>query len=112
MNSKPAWWGGSAWRGRGFSIAHGVGAIRYRQRNRLLAAVTRETPVVLFLEGIGVALVPLSSASILLDPSRRRRFESGVRLAPVIIIRETIPADVPDALTRRNRNLSPSARSS
>jgi hypothetical protein len=35
-----------------------------------------------------------------------------VRLAPVIFPRETTLADVPDALTRRNRNLSPSARSS
>ena len=40
------------------------------------------------------------------------RSKAVFRLAPVIFPRETSLADVPDALTRRNRNLSPSACSS
>ena len=66
--------------------------------------VTREGPVVLFLKGIGVACLPRAPAL--------EGVESAVRLAPVIILGETVAADVPDALTRRNRNLSPSARPS
>jgi hypothetical protein len=48
------------------------------------------------------------------SPARwhHRRIESSLRLAPVIFPRETTLADVPDALTRCSRNLSPSARSS
>jgi len=68
----------------------------------------REVPVVLFLKGIGLACLSHRAAA----DRRRGEVESAVRLAPVIIVGEIVAADVPDALTRRNRNLSPSARHS
>jgi hypothetical protein len=74
--------------------------------------IAREAPVVLFLR---VSASLACSAFRRATPDRTMApegFRSGVRLAPVIILWETIAADVPDALTRRNRDLSPSARSS
>ena len=66
--------------------------------------ITREVPVVLFLAGIGVACSSRDPPrQIFLRPMAQEGV-SGVRLAPVIIFRETVPADVPDARTRRNRN--------
>jgi hypothetical protein len=44
------------------------------------------------LKGIGVALFRVLGAGSCSDPSRRRSFESGIRLAPVIIARETVLA--------------------
>ena len=43
------------------------------------------------------------------DGFDRAGFESGVRHAPVGFSGEPIAADVPDALTRHNRNLSVNA---
>jgi hypothetical protein len=68
--------GGSAGRHRNFSIAYGIGATPSQVHLAPGTCLTREAPVVLFLEGIGVAC-----------SSRRHRrffgaggvFESGVR---------------------------------
>ena len=89
---------------RGFAITDAYRAISVQQHGAADTDVTREVPVVLFLKGIGRRLLsPRASAG---------GWKAPVRLAPVIILGETVVADVPDALTRRNRNLSPSARPS
>ena len=110
MNSKP-WRGSSARRCRDF-----FACLRHRRDTRPVALfatgtpVAREAPAVLFLEGIGVACSFRRLWRDLRRKSSKQEFESGVRLGSRF--RGAISADVPDALTRHNRNLSPSASSS
>ena len=74
--------------------------------------VARGFRSVFVLKGIGVACIVGARCFGTLAPER---FESGVRLAPVIFLGEPILAEdtsnkrLPDALTRHNRNLLPSA---
>jgi hypothetical protein len=72
------------------------------------ARTSREVPAVLFIGGYRRRLlVPPSSARI-----GAAGFESGVRLGSRRLPGEPFLANVPDALTRHNRNLSPSTRPS
>lgn len=72
------------------------------------ARASREAPAVLFIGGYRRRLlVPPSSARI-----GAAGFESGVRPGSRRLFGEPLLANVPDALTRHNRNLSPSARPS
>jgi len=60
-------------------------------------AIAREVPAVLILEGVGVALRrrhPVRRGRDLIERLAPERCESGVRLAPVIFLREQILADV------------------
>jgi hypothetical protein len=77
------------------SLSIADGSARYHGSTALAADThfTPEAPVVLFLKGIGVAYLPHR-----LRASAPERFESGIRLAPVIMVGETIAADLPDAL--------------
>ncbi len=109
MNSKPCW-----------AAALGATAVSLDcSRHRcdaiptaLFAAVTgvtREAPAVLFIKGIGVACRPAVLRALAPEGVRKRRPpRSRHHLKGDNPVRETLPADVPDALTRRNRNLSPS----
>ena len=72
-------------------MTDGIGTMRLRQHWAADTRLTREVPVVLFLEGTRRRSSQLHAAR-----TRRRGLKSGVRLAPVIILRETITADVPD----------------
>jgi len=72
------------------------------------ARASREAPAVLFIGGYRRRLlVPPSSARI-----GAAGFESGVRRGSRSLLREPFLANVPDALTRHNRNLSPSTHPS
>jgi hypothetical protein len=88
-------------------------ALKTADRRRIV----REVPVVLFLRVSASLARSAFRRATLIGLMAPEGFKSGVRLAPVIILWEAIAAnlklnDLPDALTRRNRNLSPSARSS
>jgi hypothetical protein len=72
------------------SIAHGTARHCSSSFAATATRVAREAPAVLVLEGIGVACVVGARAP--------ERFESGVRLAPVIFLGEPIPRTLPDAL--------------
>jgi hypothetical protein len=97
MNSKPHDGAAALKRRRGFSIAHGIGAIPCRQHVTLPTGRPRVAPVVLF---------PLRASASLACPEflgagscrtcgAGKGVESGIRPAPVIILGETIAADVP-----------------
>jgi hypothetical protein len=106
MNSKPHCGAAAFECRRGFSRLLTASARYFRQRPPLPTRVA--APAGRFLVGYRRRLLIRSSAA----RWRHRRIESSFRLAPVIFPRETTLADVPDALTRCSRNLSPSARSS
>ena len=107
MNSKP--WRAAAPGAAAISFA----CLRHRRDTVPVALsaigthVARKAPAVLFFEGIGVACS---------FRHRRRDFsaDGGSKAASALVpgIRGAVAADVPDALTRHNRNLSPSACSS
>src|SRR6202020_1341077 len=110
MNSKP-WRAGATGAGaRSFAFSRRAPATVPVAVFATGTRVTREAPAVLFLEGIGVACSFHRLWRHLAPQELETEFESGVRLGSRF--RGAISADVPDALTRHNRNLSPSARSS
>ncbi len=82
------------WRRRGFFLLLTVLA-RYGAGSALAPcrhAITRKAPVVLFLTGIDAGfLLPHPPRRAVWSPWRWRGMESRVRLAPVIILRETNP---------------------
>jgi hypothetical protein len=114
MNSKPRW-GGSARRGRNF--AKTLTAWRDTVPAAIAAGtrIARETQVVLIPEGIGFVSA-IFVGSMIQQDMVPERFESHIRHAPVIFLGEPIWRKFlrhsPNALTRHNRNLSPSACSS
>jgi|HubBroStandDraft_1064217.scaffolds.fasta_scaffold625299_2 hypothetical protein len=77
--------------------------------------IVREVLAVLIPEGIGF-VGAIFVGSMIQQHMVPKRFESHIRLAPVIFLRESIwrkfLRHLPDALTRHNRNLSPSAHHS
>src|SRR5579862_1890896 len=109
MNSKPHVGRQRSAPPRFLSMTDGFGAIA--RRHCPVGLSTRASHARLRLSSSLRVSASLACTTVV-GASAPEEVESAVRLAPIIMLGETIPADVPDALTRRNRKLSPSARHS